>query len=138
MTARAHPEDDFHVSLADLLTYGIAPPGVLSREGVLWVSHENRDTGRKVKRASGAVFSPEGVQRKRRGVIAGVPDMQFVFNGRSYWIELKAKRGATSDRQDALHAALRSAGCCVAVARDLGQVVAVLTRWGVPHRIGAA
>lgn len=126
MTARAHPEDDFHVSLADLLTYGIAPPGVLSREGVVWTSHENRQSGVR-----------EGARRKKRGVVAGVPDVQFVFGGRSYWVELKVPGGYPSQVQRALHDALRAAGCEVAVARNLAQVVSALHGWGVPTRLGA-
>lgn len=127
MTARAHPEDDFHETLAQILTYGIAPPGVLSREGVVWLSHENRQNGPR-----------EGARRKKRGVVPGVPDVQFVYGGRSYWIELKAPRKYPSPEQVAFHEALRGVGCDVAVARDAGQVVAALNAWSIPHRVGAA
>lgn len=134
---RASPEDGLHVTLKRLFSYGIASPGFVSSEGVLWMSHEVRNAGSEKKLPNGRTINLEAIGRKMRGVVAGVPDIQVVYRGRSYWLELKSATGRLSPAQVERHTALQAAGCEVAVVRDAREAVARLTAWQVPHRVGS-
>ena len=48
----------------------------------------------------GAVY---GMQAKRLGLAAGIPDILIVHGGVSLWIELKAPGGSLSDTQKEMH-----------------------------------
>ncbi|MGI4941995.1 MAG: hypothetical protein ACRYHQ_15785, partial [Janthinobacterium lividum] len=88
-----------------------------------------------IPKKGGGTKNIEGAQRKSRGVVAGTPDVQIVYRGCSYWIELKSAKGVASSDQKARHAALRMAGCKVVVVRDVISAIHALSEWGVPHRI---
>jgi VRR-NUC domain len=65
------------------------------------------------------------------GVVAGVPDVILVRNGKAYALELKAPGGRLSDAQRQAHDALRAAGAEVATAVGLDDAVAQLEGWGL-------
>jgi len=66
---------------------------------------------------------------KADGHQAGWPDLQFVFRGEVYFLELKTRKGTLSPSQRQVHAALLAQGARVDVARSLDEAIDVLTRW---------
>ena len=112
-----HPEDTLHAQVWKDLKW-VLPPEVAA-----W-SHENRNHG-----------ALEGQRRRARGVVPGVPDMQFAWPvGRSAFVELKADKGRLSDEQRLFHARLEGAGLPVAVCRSFDEVLRFLRDQGCPLR----
>jgi hypothetical protein len=68
---------------------------------------------------------------KGLGVVAGVPDVFAVHNGRCFALELKAEGGRVSDKQLETIAALREAGAFTCVAEGLDRALACLEAWGL-------
>jgi hypothetical protein len=68
------------------------------------------------------------------GVRAGHPDLDFVYRGRAFCIELKAKDGALSGVQVRRRKTLEMCGCQVFVCRTPEEVETVLRSMGVPLR----
>ena len=68
---------------------------------------------------------------KGLGVVAGVPDMIAIHQGRVYAIELKTEDGRPTPRQLEAIAALEAAGACVCVAEGLDRALATLEAWGL-------
>jgi hypothetical protein len=65
------------------------------------------------------------------GVVAGVPDVIAIHNGRRFALEIKAEGGRTTDKQLATIAALREAGAFTAIAEGLDRALACLEAWGL-------
>lgn len=93
-------------------------------------------------RPAGRVFAfhpPNGGKRskieaaimKGLGVVAGVPDVIAIRDGRVYALELKAAHGRVSAKQFETRIAMEAAGAQVAVAVGLDAAVAQLERWGL-------
>lgn len=61
----------------------------------------------------------EGMQFKASGVIAGVPDLLFIWNGQTYGFEVKTLTGTVSKVQSDLHAIWEANGISVKVVREL-------------------
>lgn len=76
----------------------------------------------------------EGALLSGFGVLAGLPDLCVLHDGRAHWIELKAEKGRLSVAQSLCHKRLWSAGCPVVVARSLDDVQHALASWGIPTR----
>src|SRR5215467_3128878 len=84
--------------------------------------------------------TPNGGQRHSKaaarlvgmGVKAGHPDLDFVWRGKVFSIELKTPRGALSASQRQRHQKLERCGWPVYVCRSLDEVIAVLRHVGVP------
>src|SRR5262249_50431964 len=72
---------------------------------------------------------PEAAILKGLGVVAGVPDVIAIHNGRCFALELKAPGGRATDKQLATIAALREAGAFTAIAEGLDRAIAVLEAW---------
>jgi hypothetical protein len=117
------PEHSIQRTLTKVLTLEIAPPGKLSKFGVVWFSVDHANYAGEVP----------GV-RVGRGMIAGVPDTFFLYRGKCHLIELKSEDGALTDEQEAVIAAARLAGCDVAVCDKMEQVLRALDTWGVPRK----
>lgn len=78
-------------------------------------------------------------QWKAMGLLAGVPDLLFVYQGRAYWMELKAAKGKVSEVQVECGLSLVDAGCAPpAIVRTLAEAFKALDAWGVPTRIANA
>jgi hypothetical protein len=71
----------------------------------------------------------EAAVLKGLGVIAGVPDLVIVHEGRCFALELKVDGGRLSEAQKVSHAALRRAGAEVAVAHGLDAAIKQLEDW---------
>lgn len=61
----------------------------------------------------------EGMQFKASGVIAGVPDLLFIWDGHTYGFEVKTQSGTVSKVQSDLHAIWKENGIKVKVVRSL-------------------
>ncbi len=73
----------------------------------------------------------EGAILKGLGVVAGVPDIIAIKDGRTYGLELKAPGGRLSDNQLATHSAMLEAGVQVATADSLDAALALLEGWKI-------
>jgi hypothetical protein len=78
----AVPEHPLQRQIADALRLEIAPPGKVSRDGVVWWS---------VDHAAYAGVAPGA--RVGRGIVAGIPDTFMLWQGRAYLVEIKGTRG---------------------------------------------
>lgn len=105
-----------------MLRIEIAPPGKVSRHGVVWwcVDHANY---------AGEV---PGI-RVGRGIIAGIPDMLFLFRGAAFLIEIKPEDGELSEPQRGVLAAVLAARGRVAIARDAREVIEIVDYWKIPR-----
>jgi hypothetical protein len=79
----------------------------------------------------GARTAVEGAILKSMGVVAGVPDLFAVHQGRCYAMELKAPGGRATESQLAMIAALERAGAYTCVAEGLDRALAALEAWGL-------
>ncbi len=61
----------------------------------------------------------EGMQFKASGVIAGIPDLLFIWNGKTYGFEVKTLTGTVSKVQSDLHSIWEANGISVKVVRSL-------------------
>lgn len=130
---KANPEDIFHVGVAKALHRTIAEAGCLSPDGVLWFSTELRNAGKSKVLPNGKTINLEGIARKNKGCIAGVPDITIIFQGRYHGIELKAGANGLSKPQRDLHPDMRKAGALIETAWAIEEVFASLVKWGIPH-----
>jgi hypothetical protein len=73
----------------------------------------------------------EAAIMKGLGVVAGVPDVFLVHNGRCFALELKAEGGRATDKQLACIAALREAGAFAAIVEGLDRALSCLEAWGL-------
>ncbi|MBN9534829.1 MAG: VRR-NUC domain-containing protein [Alphaproteobacteria bacterium] len=74
----------------------------------------------------------EGVALKKQGVVAGVPDLVFVWQGRFVGLELKSKYGEVRPVQVDVHHKIIEAGGRVEVARSIGEACDRLRECGIP------
>lgn len=115
-------EWEIQARITRVLTREIAPPTKVSKHGVVWWSID--------------ISSYHGVAATRmlRGIMAGVPDMFFLFQGRAFFIELKRPElGEMSDHQCEVASAILVGGGRVGVACNEEQVLALLDAWQVPR-----
>jgi hypothetical protein len=80
--------------------------------------------------ANGGYRKPvEAAILKGLGVVAGVPDVIAIHNGRVFAMEIKAEGARATDKQLACIAALREAGAFTCIAEGLNQALAALESW---------
>lgn len=71
---------------------------------------------------------------KASGFTTGWPDIEIIWQGRVYFLELKSEKGRVSPAQAKCHSGLIAAGAPVAVARSLDEAVSQIREWGIPLR----
>jgi hypothetical protein len=82
--------------------------------------------------ANGGYRKPvEAAILKGLGVVAGVPDVIAIHQGRCYAMELKAEGGRPTDKQLAAIAAMEAAGAFTCIAEGLDAALRTLEAWGV-------
>lgn len=83
-------------------------------------------------------YSPKVAAVAQKGesglIAAGMPDLMIVHDGKTYFLELKTKRGKMDDRQKSVLQSLESAGAITAVAHGLDAALSILVSWGVIPR----
>jgi hypothetical protein len=122
LTAPIVPEHPLQKQIADTLRIEIAPPGKVSKRGVVWWAIDHANYAGEVP----------GV-RIGRGIIAGIPDTFILFVGRAYLIEIKTEDGALSDAQQSVGAAVIVGGGRLGVARNADEVLALIDAWEIPR-----
>lgn len=86
----------------------------------------------------GKRLKSEAAKLKAMGARAGAPDLLVVWRGIAFFVEMKTDTGSLSADQRECHAALRAAGCCVAVARSVSGVEQALRSWNIPLKARAS
>ena len=82
--------------------------------------------------ANGGYRKPvEAAIMKGLGVVAGVPDVIAIHEGRCFALELKAEGGRATPKQLAAAAAMEAAGAITAIAEGLDRALAILEAWGL-------
>lgn len=69
----------------------------------------------------------EGAKFKAQGVISGVPDLVFVWNGKTHYIEVKCEKGVLSKNQIALHQKWMEQGVSVNIMRSSKEIISFVT-----------
>lgn len=131
---KKNPEDVFHIGVAKALHRTIAEAGCLSPDGVMWFSTELRNAGKSKVLPNGKTINLEGITRKNKGCVAGIPDITIIYQGRYHGIELKAGTNGLSKPQQDLHPDMRKAGAMIATAWHIEEIFTFLTAWKIPHR----
>lgn len=98
---------------------------VSCRKGVMWHSIPNE-----LPKIEG-----RAAQFKARGMKAGVADLELTIDGRTHYLELKAKDGRQSKDQKAFELECGLAGVPYSVARSFNEALAILAGWGALHRV---
>jgi len=75
---------------------------------------------------------------KSMGVKAGVPDLVIIWEGRAYFIELKAGTGKLTEHQVEMMRCLTGAGAGWRCCTSLDGVIETLEGWGIPLKARAA
>ena len=68
---------------------------------------------------------------KGLGVVAGIPDVHAVRDGRFYGLELKAEHGRLSASQVEAMRLLEEAGATVGIANNIDDALHLLEQWGL-------
>jgi len=76
-----------------------------------------------------------GAQLKAMGLVAGVPDLMFLYKGETHFMELKAPNGKVSPAQVDCQQALFRAGAGTAIVRTLAEAYRALDAWQIPTRL---
>ncbi len=115
-----HPEQVLQRQIAEYLALVLIPP-------VWWTTIP-----------AGGGGELRGKILKGLGYRAGTPDIMIAHDGRVAFLELKSPKGVLSAAQKETHAALRAAGCPVAVVRSLDEVRFLFGPagkwWAIPTR----
>ena len=69
----------------------------------------------------GARTAIEGAIFKSLGVVAGVPDLLIISDGKTFALELKADSGRVTPAQADVHQRMRAAGAIVGIARGIDE-----------------
>jgi hypothetical protein len=82
--------------------------------------------------ANGGYRKPiEAAIMKGMGVVAGVPDIIAIHDGRVYALELKPEGGRATPKQQEAIAGMEAAGAFTAIAEGLDRALACLEAWGL-------
>ncbi len=134
------PEHKFQVAIKKYLDLAIGPPGVLSPDGVFWMSIDTPHNTPRVNASTGKKYDLEGQMRKARGCVRSVPDMEFQWGDQPFQrgkIELKARHEPVPDDQlQHLHVMTKFGwyGKIIWDHEGVQRVEEVLRAWGCPLR----
>ncbi len=117
MAARMKPEESLHRAVADYLRLALPDEAV-------WHHSPNESKG----------SVAWNVKRVALGMRAGWPDIEIMWQGRAYFIELKAPNKYLSPVQKKTRNALLKAGSPFALCRSVDAVEGTLRGWGMPLR----
>jgi hypothetical protein len=123
MTMPVVPEHSIQRTVVGVLRMEIGPEAKISEHGVTWFSIDHANNHGEVP----------GI-RVGRGIPPGIFDMVVLYQGRAFWIELKSRDGIVSDPQRSMAATLLLSGCRIGVARDVDEVLRLLTEWQIPRK----
>ena len=115
MTRRNRPEEALQRAVARYLDLALPKDAV-------W--HHSPNGGARSKAEAG-IF-------KAMGTRAGWPDIEIVWRGRVFFIELKTDKAVLSDNQKGRHVELINAGSWVEICRSVDAVEQILLFWRIP------
>jgi hypothetical protein len=118
---RKHEEADLQAQVMAFLRVALPPDAI---------AHHSPGEGKRTQRAQGEL--------KRSGYQTGWPDVEIVWRGRVYFIELKSKHGVLSAEQRATHRRLIYCGADVMLCKSLPEVEAALREATLPLRASVA
>lgn len=75
-----------------------------------------------------------GAKLKKAGLQSGWPDIQLIYKGQYYGLEVKTPQGRLSSSQSRLHEKLIKDGCQVAVVRSVKEMMEHIIDWGLARR----
>lgn len=75
-----------------------------------------------------------GAKLKKAGLQAGWPDIQLIYKGQYYGLEVKTPQGRLSPSQSKLHQKLIKDGCKVAVVRSVKEMMETIIDWRLVRR----
>lgn len=75
-----------------------------------------------------------GAKLKKAGLQSGWPDIQLIYKGQYYGLEVKTPQGRLSSSQSRLHEKLIKDGCQVAVVRSIPEMMERIIDWGLARR----
>ena len=113
---RSNEEDGLHFAVAQYLKLCL-------KRGVVWCHVPNGEK-RDIRFAA---------KLKKMGTKAGWPDLQLFYEGKAYFIELKAQKGQLSQSQKQVIGSLRDQGFEVKICRSLDEVKAACQEWGMAY-----
>lgn len=114
-TAAPQPSElQIHIAVAQHLKYR-------ARKGIVW--WHTPSEGKRTK--------AEAAKQKALGLVAGIPDLVLIANGKTYGLELKTFKGRISPEQKSMLSQFEAAGAYVAVAYGLDAAIFILTSWGL-------
>ena len=125
MTRPGPSEFALHCAVANFLNAVLLPEARLAstESDVAWTTFP-----------AGGGGKARGGKLKRLGLKAGWPDIQLVWRGRFYGIELKQAKGRLSTDQVSTHRKLCHAGAWIVTCRSIEEVGDALRAWGIPTR----
>lgn len=115
-------EHPLQKQITDVLRLEIAPPGKVSKLGVVWFAIDHANYAGEVP----------GI-RTGRGIVAGIPDTFIMHRGLTHFIEIKAADGELSAAQRSVATAIVMGGGRVGIARSAAEVIVCLDEWRIPR-----
>lgn len=68
---------------------------------------------------------------KKMGLLPGTSDIVLIWEGKAYFIEVKDDKGTQSQDQVRFEHNVNASGCPYEVVRSVGDVIGVLSEWGI-------
>jgi hypothetical protein len=122
LTAPVVREHPLQKQICDALRIEVAPPGKVSRFGVVWWSIDHANYAGEVP----------GI-RVGRGIVAGIQDTFILWCGRAYLVEIKTEDGELSLPQQSIMSAVLAGGGRVGVVRNADEMLGFFDAWGIPR-----
>lgn len=63
---------------------------------------------------------------KKMGMVAGVPDIQIIYGGKAYFIELKTPTGNIKEHQKQVHEQIAYCGAGIYIARSVEEFIEIV------------
>lgn len=114
---RAHPEQDIQSAIVDYLS-AVLPPNAF------FFANANASRRTPSGKASNGV----------PGLTPGVPDLQIIYCGRAYFLEVKTAKGELTESQKLTIPKIIKACAEVAIVRSVDDVRDRLAEWRIPNR----
>lgn len=118
-TKRQDVEGPIHVSILEYLAFALPHAEV---------HHSPNEMNMAGDRKSKAIAQ---ARAKRMGMRPGWPDIEFILDGRIYFLEVKAPGGTQSRDQEAVELALANAGAPYAIVRSAIDAESALKKWSL-------
>jgi hypothetical protein len=105
--------------------------GKIQQEAIMEIWNKMPETRLCLFHIPNGMFSNarEGAKFKAQGVISGVPDLVFVWAGKTRYIEVKTENGVLSKNQIELHKKWRSQGVDVNICRSSIEIINLVRSW---------